>query len=175
MTGLALRRAHEEEFREFVSARTGALFKVAYFICGDWHDAQDLLQTSLAKMYVAWSRIERTQAADAYARKVLLRTYLSQRRLRRSSELPVDVHDLAGRLVQPGTDHDLHLSLTAALRTLPPRNRAVVVLHYLEGHDMATVADYLGTTESAVKSLNTRALRQLRALLGDTRESLFQP
>lgn len=168
-------RRDEEEFREFVTVRAGALFKVAYFIAGDWHDAQDLLQTSLAKLYVAWPRIERAHAADAYARKVLLRTYLSQRRLKRSSELPVDVHDLAGSLVDPGADHDLHLSLAAALRRLPPRNRAAVVLHYLEGHDIATIADYLETTPSAVKSLNTRSLRQLRGLLGSSREVLFSP
>ncbi|WP_051450903.1 SigE family RNA polymerase sigma factor [Actinospica robiniae] len=173
MTRLAA--TDEEEFREFVTARAGQLFKVAYFIAGDYHDAQDLLQTSLAKLYVAWPRIERSQAAEAYARKVLLRTYLSQRRLKRSSEVPVDAHDLAGRKVDPGGDHDLQLSLAAALRQLPPRNRAVVVLHYLEGHDTATIADYLNTTPSAVKSLNTRSLRLLRAQLGESRDALFSP
>jgi RNA polymerase sigma-70 factor (sigma-E family) len=167
-------RSGENDYQNFVAAKAGQLFKVAYFICGDWHDAQDLLQTSLAKLYVAWPRIEQLETADAYARKVLLRTYLSQRRLKRSSELPVDVHNLAARLVEPGTDHELHLTLVAALRQLPPRNRAAVVLHYLEGHSIAAIAGYLGTTESAVKSLNTRSLRQLRAQLGETREVLFQ-
>jgi RNA polymerase sigma-70 factor (sigma-E family) len=167
-------RPGEDEYRRFVTAKAGQLFKVAYFICGDWHDAQDLVQASLAKLYVAWHRIEQIEAQDAYARKVLLRTYLSQRRLKRSSELPVDVHDLGARLVQPGTDLELHLTLVAALRQLPPRNRAVVVLHYLEGHSLAATADYLGITEPAVKSLNARSLRQLRAELGDTREVLFQ-
>ena len=167
-------RASEDDYRQFVTLKAGQLFKVAYFICGDWHDAQDLLQTSLAKIYVAWHRIEQIEAVDAYARKVLLRTYLSQRRLKRSSELPVDVHDLGARLVEPGADLELHLTLIAALRVLPPRNRAAVVLHYLEGHSLAAIADYLGTTESAVKSLNTRSLRQLRDQLGDTRDVLFQ-
>ena len=166
-------RSDEDEYREFVTVKAGQLFKLAYFICGDWHDAQDLLQTSLAKIYVAWHRIEKIEAADAYARKVLLHTYLSQRRLKRSSELPVDVHQLGARLVQPSHDHELHLTLVAALRRLPPRNRAAVVLHYLEGHSIAAIAEYLGTTESAVKSLNFRALRQLRDQLGDTREVLF--
>src|SRR5258707_8841219 len=108
-------RSVEDEYRQFVTVKAGQLFKVAYFICGDWHDTQDLLQTSLAKLYVSWHRIDRIEAADAYARKVLLRTYLSQRRLKRSSELPVDVHDLGARLVEPGTDHELHLTLVAAL------------------------------------------------------------
>ncbi|HEV2640607.1 MAG TPA: SigE family RNA polymerase sigma factor [Actinocrinis sp.] len=167
-------RAGEEAYLQFVTAKAGQLFKVAYFICGDWHDAQDLLQTSLAKLYVAWRQIEHIEAPDAYTRKVLLRTYLSQRRLRRSSEVPVDVHDLVTRLVEPSADHDLHLTLVAALRQLRPRNRAVVVLHYFEGHSLAAIADYLGTSESAVRSLNTRSLRQLRAELGDMREILFQ-
>jgi RNA polymerase sigma-70 factor (sigma-E family) len=167
-------RQGEDEYHQFVTAKAGQLFKVAYFICGNWHDAQDLLQTSLAKLYVAWHRIERIETADAYARKILLRTYLSQRRLKRSSELAVDMHDLGARLVEPGTDHELHLTLITALRQLPPRNRTVVVLHYLEGHSLAAIADLLGISESAVKSLNTRSLRQLRAQLGDTREILFQ-
>lgn len=167
-------RSGEDDYRQFVTLKAGQLFKVAYFICGDWHDAQDLLQTSLAKIYVSWHRIEQMEAVDAYARKVLLRTYLSQRRLKRSSELPVDVDELGSRLMEPGTDLELHLTLVSALRRLPPRNRAAVVLHYLEGHSLAAIADYLGTTESAVKSLNTRSLRQLREQLGDTRDVLFQ-
>ena len=124
---------------------------------------------------MAWPRIERSQAAEAYARRVLLRTYLSQRRLKRSTEVPMDVNDLVGRLVDPGGDHDLQLSLAAALRQLPPRDRAVMVLHYLEGHDTATIADYLNTTPAAVKSLNLRSLRLLRAQLGESREALFSP
>jgi RNA polymerase sigma-70 factor (sigma-E family) len=164
-----------EDFQDFAAERAGQLFKVAYFICGDWHDAQDLLQTSLAKLFVAWNRIEQIESADAYARKILLRTYLSQRRLKRSGEIPTVLHEFAADLAAPAADHDLHLSLVAALKHLPPRNRAVVVLHFLEGHDLATVARYLDTTESAVKSLNSRSLRQLRSLLATEREMLLQP
>lgn len=162
------------EFQDFVTARAGQLFKVAYFICGDWHDAQDLLQTSLAKLFVAWNRLEEVEAVEAYARKILLRTYLSQRRLKRSAEIPAVLQDFTTDLAAPAADHDLHLALVAALRQLPPRNRAVVVLHFLEGHDLATVATYLDTTESAARSLSGRSLRQLRSLLATEREVLFQ-
>jgi RNA polymerase sigma-70 factor (sigma-E family) len=162
------------DYQEFVTARGGQLFKVAYFICGDWHDAQDLLQTSLAKLYVAWNRIERGEGADAYARKILLRTYLSQRRLKRSGETSAEQCDLGTQLPAKTADHDLHLTLTVALRLLPPRNRAAVVLRYLEGHPIETVAEYMGASPAAVKSLNTRSLARLRELLGDDREALFQ-
>ena len=139
-------------------------------MCGDWHEAQDLVQTSLAKMYVAWNRIERQDNADAYARKVLLRTYLSQRRLKRSGETPVA--DL-GPIHAPGVDEDLRLTLLAALRTLPPRNRAVLVLRYLEGHSIEAVAELVGASPAAVKSLSTRSLTKLREQLGEDRETLF--
>lgn len=157
-------------FQEFVRARSGQLFRVAYLMCGDWHEAQDLVQTSLAKMYVAWNRIERHDNADAYARKVLLRTYLSQRRLKRSGETPVA--DL-GPIHAPGTDEDLRLTLAAALRTLPPRNRAVLVLRYLEGHSVEAVAELVGASPAAVKSLSTRSLTKLREQLAADRETLF--
>lgn len=167
------RAGRELEFQEFVAAKAGPLFKVAFFMCGNWHDAQDLVQTSLAKLYVAWNKIEQAGAVDAYARTVLLRTYLSQRRLKRSGESPTDLHLLGERLAAPAADLDLYLSLATALKTLPPRDRAVVVLRYLEGHDFATIAGHLGITESAAKSLNQRALRRLRMLLGDERDALF--
>lgn len=157
-------------FQEFVEARSGRLFRIAYLMCGDWHEAQDLVQTSLAKAYVAWNRIERQDNADAYVRKVLLRTYLSERRLRRAGETPVA--DL-GPIQAPRADQDLRLTLVAALRRLPPRNRAVVVLRYLEDHSIESVAELLRTSPAAVKSLNTRSLAQLREQLGEDREILF--
>jgi len=171
---VSARAAPAEQYHEFVAARAGQLFKVAYFMCGNWHDAQDLVQSSLAKLYVAWNRIERGEAADSYARKILLRTYLSHRRLKRSGEIPVDSRDLRDVLVAPGIDHDLNLTLVNALRQLPPRNRAVLVLHYLEGHDIATIAGLMGSTTSAVKTLNSRSLTKLRDLLGADREALFR-
>jgi RNA polymerase sigma-70 factor (sigma-E family) len=146
------------------------MFRTAYFICGNWHDAQDLVQTSLAKMYVSWNRIEKLENADAYARTVMMRTYLSHRRLKRSSELPVD--ELEATQVST-EDQDLRLTLISALRALPPRNRAVVVLRYLEGHSNEEIAQITGSTVASVKSRNTRSLAQLRELLGGDRDVLF--
>jgi DNA-directed RNA polymerase specialized sigma24 family protein len=103
----------DEEFREFASARAAQLFRIAYLVCGNWHEAEDLVQTTLAKLFVAWHRIQRSQSADSYARKVLMNTYLSQRRLRRSSELPVaEPRDASPACI----DTDLRQTLVTALR-----------------------------------------------------------
>ena len=82
-------------FDEFATARTKRLFHYAYLVCGDWHEAQDLVQTTLAKLYVAWRRIERQENVDAYARRVLLRSYLSHRRLRPTLEVKRCAGDIA--------------------------------------------------------------------------------
>ncbi|MER5639645.1 SigE family RNA polymerase sigma factor [Kitasatospora sp. NPDC002227] len=165
------------DFEEFAADATRRLFHVAYLMCGDWHRAQDLVQTALAKMYAVWGRLRQGEdepTLHAYARKVLLRTYLSQRRLRRETELVVaEPGDYARSAAAGGTSPDLRLTLIAALRELPPRNRAVVVLRYLEDHSTEATAEILGCSVSAVKSLSNRSLGKLREILGEDRELLF--
>jgi RNA polymerase sigma-70 factor (sigma-E family) len=162
-----------EDFREFAAARAGQLFRIAYLVCGDWHEAQDLVQTTLAKLFVAWHRMQHTQSPDAYARKVLLNAYLSQRRLKRATETPVaDPADPAEPTAARADDADLRLTLVAALRRLPPRSRAVVVLRYIDDHSIEATAEALGISTAAVKSLNTRGLAQLRDLLAADAEAL---
>ncbi|GAA1244488.1 SigE family RNA polymerase sigma factor [Kitasatospora nipponensis] len=163
------------DFDDFAAGRARRLFQVAYLMCGDWHQAQDLVQTTLTKLYPVWGRLRRDGAADldAYARKVLLRSYLSHRRLRRTGELVVA--EIADRPAPgDGAASDLRLTLTAALRRLPPRNRAVVVLHYLEDYSIEAVAEAMGTSTGAVKSLNSRSLNRLREILDEDRPLLFQ-
>ena len=159
----------EAGYREFAATRVAQLLRIAYLLCGDSYEAQDLVQTSLAKMYVAWPRIRDRDRVDAYARQVLTRAYLSSKRLKRSGEIPMGrIPDAPDREADP----DLRLTLLEALRALPPRGRAVVVLRYLEDHSVETVAGMLDMTVPAVRSLNTRALAALRRLLAD--ESLFE-
>jgi RNA polymerase sigma-70 factor (sigma-E family) len=160
---VADRTADGDDFHDFASARAGQLFRIAYLVCGDWHEAEDLVQTTLAKLFVAWHRFQRTDSPDAYARKVLMNTYLSQRRLKRSTETPVAE---PRELTATREDSDLRLTLVAALRKLPPRNRAVIVLRYVDDHSIDAVAQALAISPAAVKSLNTRGLAQLRDLLG---------
>lgn len=165
-------------FEEFAAGRAGSLFRTAYLMCGDWHQAQDLVQTALAQLYPAWGRLTRggrTTGLDAYARKTVLNCYLTQRRLRRSGELPVG--DLPDRAAHgPGEEHEVALRLTVldALDRLAPRNRAAIVLRYLEGHSLEEIADAMDTTVNAVKSLNSRSLSTLRDILGPDRVALLQ-
>lgn len=159
----------ELAYREFASTRAAQLFRLAYLMCGDWHEAEDLVQTTLAKVFVAWGRVRRTGSGESYARKVMLNAFVSQRRLRRSGELPVAE---VGDSPAPGADADLRMTLLSALRQLPPRARAAVVLRYVEDHSIESVAELMGTTPAAVKSMNTRGLAQLREVLGSDQDLL---
>ncbi|MEU5386609.1 SigE family RNA polymerase sigma factor [Kitasatospora cineracea] len=165
-------------FEEFAASRAGQLFKIAYLMCGDWHQAQDLVQIALSNLYPAWGRLTRggrVSGLDAYARKTLLNCYISHRRLRRSSELPVgELPDRAAHGPSEESEVTLRLAVLAALDHLAPRNRAAVVLRYLEGYRLEEVADALGCSVNAVKSLNSRSLATLRELLGPDRFALLQ-
>jgi RNA polymerase sigma-70 factor (sigma-E family) len=154
--------ALDDEFTEFATARAQRLRDLGYLLCGDWHQAQDLTQQTLAKMYLAWSRVKR-ENVDAYARQVMLREFISERRRRRSTEQPV------ARLPdQPSIPDqaDLRITLVQALGRLAPNRRAVVVLRYWDDLSVETVADIMRMTPAAVKSLTHRAVDDLRSLLG---------
>src|SRR5580700_8173146 len=103
------------EYRDFADARAAQLFRLAFLMCGDWHEAEDLVQTALASLFVAWNRVRRCNSMEAYARRVLVNAFLSQRRLRRSRETPMaEFADVSA----PAIDQDLRLTLVAALRRL---------------------------------------------------------
>lgn len=152
------------DFTEFVTQRSHHLYRSAYLLTTSPHAAEDLVQSALAKVYVAWPRVRSADDPVAYVQGVLVKTFLSQRRLRRNSEIPTssapDVaaarHDPLDRLV-----------LMAALRTLAPLDRAVVVLRFWEDRSVAQTAHALDLSEAAVKNRTLRALRALRAHLAD--------
>ena len=155
--------AADEEFIEYAQARAGRLRDLAYLMCGDWHQAQDLTQQTLAKVYLAWSRIRSRDSVDAYSRQVLLRELLIERRRRRSTERPTEhLPDLP--TVPDQTD--LRLTMVDAIGRLAPKRRAVIILRYWEDHSVESVAEILRMTPSAVKSLTVRALQDLRSHLG---------
>ena len=111
-------------FDEFVHARSPALARTAYLLTGDHHLAEDLTQTTSAKVFAKWGRVRRSDSPTAYTRTVLLNTFLSHRRLRRSSERPVDrIPEGAA----DGADPTVRLDLMAALAGLAPADRAVLV------------------------------------------------
>ncbi|GAA1988405.1 SigE family RNA polymerase sigma factor [Catenulispora subtropica] len=153
----------KEEFTEYATASVKRLRDIAYLMCRDWHQAQDLTQAALAKVYVAWPRISRRENVDAYARQVLLREFLSGRRRLSSTEQPIaHVPERADR----GDQADLRLTLLDGLAALPPNQRAALVLRYWEDHSVEHVARIMQTSPGAVKSLCFRGLQELRSSLG---------
>jgi RNA polymerase sigma-70 factor (sigma-E family) len=153
------------EFEELFAARATALRRTAYLLCGDWHRAEDLTQTAFAKVYAAWSRLRDKGAVDAYLRQTLMRVYLDEYRRSWRRERPTaEVPDV---IAIPGDPIDDRLLLLTALATVPPRQRACLVLRYFEDYSIEQTADALGCSAGTVKSNTARGLDALRASLGD--------
>jgi RNA polymerase sigma-70 factor (sigma-E family) len=154
----------DEEFAEFVHAVWPGLYRTAYLMLGEHQLAEDLVQTSLAKTYASWRKVQDPAAAPAYARVVLANTAASWFR-RRSwrNERPTEI------LPDTGTEHDptTRTAVVEALATLAPRQRAVVVLRYYDDLSVREVAHALGISEGTVKSQTSDALARLREQLGD--------
>lgn len=156
--------AEHEEFRAYVAARSSSLLRTAYLITGNRHDAEDLLQTALAKVWLAWARIEDKRAVDAYVRRALVNTHTSRWRRRKLDEYPTaDVPEID---VWGGRDdyaaRELSDALWLALAQLPRRQRIAVVLRYYEELSEAETAAVLGVSVGTVKSTVSRALGKLR-------------
>jgi RNA polymerase sigma-70 factor (sigma-E family) len=153
----------EAEFTSFAQAVSSRLLGTAYLLCGDWHTAEDLTQTALAKVFASWSRISSKDAAPAYARRTLLNTYLADRHRKRWSEvLTSELPEVPAAAPDP----EMKLTLTDALGMLPPKARAIVVLRYWEDMSVDQVAALVGCSTGNVKSQSARGLDKLRQLLG---------
>ncbi len=158
----------DEEFMQFVRERSLALRRTAYLLCGGWADGDDLVQESLAKVYVAWPRISSSKAVESYTRTTMLRTYLNNRR-KWGREVTLAV------LPERGTedpDAALTVTLTRLLRDLPANQRAVVVLRFYQDLSVPQIAQELGIPEGTVKSQLSRALAVMRTQLGDPTDEI---
>ena len=156
--------ARDQEFRAFVVARRPALLRLATLLsAGDEHLAEDLVQTALTRLYVAWRRVERDQGPEAYARRILVNAVVDERRRawRRSETSRADLPEVAA---PTGTVEDRDV-VRSALAALGPRMRAAVVLRHW--YDVAECAALLGCSEGTVKSQTARGLDRLRVLLSD--------
>ncbi|GGW67549.1 MULTISPECIES: SigE family RNA polymerase sigma factor [Streptomyces] len=152
-------------FASYVSARQPVLLRTARSLTANPSDAEDLLQTALAKTYVAWERIEDHRALDGYVRRALLNTRTSQWRKRRVDEFACE--ELPEPEPQPGHDDPaerqaLRDAMWRAIMKLPARQRAMVVLRYYEDLSEAQTAEVLGVSVGTVKSAVSRALGKLR-------------
>jgi RNA polymerase sigma-70 factor (sigma-E family) len=153
----------EAAFTEYFAARSDAMRSTAYLLCGDWHRAEDLVQTTFVKLYLVWNRVTRHEALDAYVRQILVRTFFDERRRgwwrrervgEEDAERPMPPDSLESRLV-----------VLQALAAVPPRQRAVLVLRYWEDLSVEETAAMLRCSPGTVKSQAHRGLDTLRGLL----------
>jgi len=151
----------DAEFADWMAARQVALVRTAYLLTGSQHAAEDLVQTTLTKLYLAWDRIADRQNVDAYARRALLNEHRSTwRRASRRPEVLKEVVPDAGRAdLEYDGDRE---AVWRFVESLPPRQRAVIVLRYYEDLSEAETADLLGISTGTVKSQASRALAALR-------------
>ena len=141
------------------------MLRTAYLLTGDLARAEDLLQSALAKLYLAWNRIRDSGAVESYARRVLVTTAASASRRRWWGEIPVAaMPESSAPDFSEGSD--LHGTLWPLVRALPTGQRAVLVLRYYEELSEAEVADALRISVGTVKSQTSRALGALRAQIG---------
>lgn len=158
-------RRDDASYVEFVTARRTHLRRVAYALCGDWHQADDLVQIALTKLYVAWPRVHRDGREEAYARQILVRSNIddSRRPSRREKPgLPDD--DRPGREDLPVEERT---ALFDALQGLPEMQRKTVVLRHWLGLTITETAVELRIGEGTVKSHTSRALEKLHEVLAD--------
>ncbi|WP_100449193.1 SigE family RNA polymerase sigma factor [Glycomyces xiaoerkulensis] len=151
----------EVEFCEYVEARRGALLRTAFLMCGDWHRAEDAVQTSLVKLYSAWTRTRR-DSAEAYTRRIIANSLIDESRrgwFRRERSFAEPPGPTAGEHT-----HDDRLTAVAALARLPPRQRATLVLRFWEDLSVEESARILRCSVGTVKSQTARGLQTLRAL-----------
>jgi RNA polymerase sigma-70 factor (sigma-E family) len=153
------------DFRSFAGTRARRLHQVAYLLCGDWHLANDVVQETLAKAFRHWRRIQRADNPDAYVRRMLINEVHRHWRRRRDVTASAEVLDWRAPGPDPSDAVIRRADLLRALQRLPERQRATVVLRYLEGMSERETAKALGCSEGTVKSQAFRALAALRTVL----------
>jgi len=165
----------DAEFGEYLESRAVVMRRTAYLLCGgDWHRAEDLVQTTLTKIYVAWSRIRRDGSVDAYSRKIMVRAAIDEsRRAYRRREAVVG--DLPEVEVPSGAGVEDAVDVRRALARLPAGQRAVVVLRYWEDLSVAETAAALGKSEGTIKSQSAKGLASLRRLLAEDHAGAGEP
>jgi RNA polymerase sigma-70 factor (sigma-E family) len=151
------------DFSDFVAERTSALLRIAQALTGNHHTAEDLVQTALTKAYTKWSRI--SSDAEGYVKRILYRDWVSlwrHRRVRPETSVALPAMSLEQARPDSADETVLRLVVRDAICTLPPRQRAVIGLRYLDDLGEREVAELLGCSPGTVGSQASRALRKLR-------------
>lgn len=159
----------QADYTEYVEGRLAWLRRIAYLLCQDWHGADDLVQTTVTRLYIHWPRAARMDNIDAYARTILFRAFLGERR-----------SPWFRRVLLPGTpaeretvaaDLDAVLDVREALTAIPPRQRATLVLRFYCDLDVEQAAAVLGCSPGTVKSQTSKGLAALRRMLEPATET----
>lgn len=158
----------EDDFAEFVRVALPGLLRYGHALTGNPHDAADLVQTVLEKVGSRWQRVTATTSDPrAYVRRAMANAHVSHWRRTRRETLLADFPDVAASERHDRLEDE---PVWQALRALPPRQRAVVVLRYYEGLSEAEIAESLGVTCGTVKSQTSKAMVHLREMLGPLME-----
>jgi RNA polymerase sigma-70 factor (sigma-E family) len=156
--------AGDPSFDEWVEARVAALLRFAYLVTGSQHAAEDAVQSALTRVCEKWSRVRRTTDPDAYVRRMVVNAHVSAWRRSGRRELAVaEVRDTAT------SDHAVAIATGDAVwrvcATLPPQQRAAVVLRFYEDLEYAEIAAVLGVAQATARSHVHRALAAMRSEL----------
>ncbi len=155
--------SRDTEFSDFVAHRQAHLRRIAYALCGDWHRADDLLQTALVKLYVAWPRLQLDGREEAYVRQIIVRANIDEHRRPHHRERPgLDGHD---RAATSGLAHEERSALFEALQELPVMQRKTIVLRHWLGLSVEETASELGISIGTVKSHSSRGIQRLKGVL----------
>ncbi|MEU4443253.1 SigE family RNA polymerase sigma factor [Actinosynnema sp. NPDC050801] len=149
----------DDEFSRFFASRFDQARRTAHALCGDWLEAEEITQAAFVRMYAAWPKVRR-ESAEAYLRTIVTRLFLDSRRRGRGREQAVPSPPESA--VPADTSSDERQPLLAALRHVPPRQRAVLVLRYVHDLSVEQVAESLRCSTGTVKSQTARGLETLR-------------
>ncbi len=161
--GASVSDSAEGEFDAYVRRREGSLLRTAYLLTGNSHEAEDLVQTALTQLYRSWDKVRDPDSLDGYVRRIMVNANNSAwRKPWRRRE--VSSVDLVAETIDPlSPDPDTRRALGALIKTLPPKQRTVIVLRYYEDLPATDIADLLGVSPGTVRSQANRAIAALRA------------
>jgi RNA polymerase sigma-70 factor (sigma-E family) len=164
------KQARDEEFQSFVIGRWPRLMRTAFLLTGEQHAAEDLVQSTLEQVYVAWRKVDAADDPEAYVRRVMINAHARKHRRRLKEFLaPKDDSGLTHELPDTGdriAQADDRGALLTALAQLPARQREAVVLRYWEDLSESQTAEAMGCSVGSVKSNAAKGIAKLRAIPG---------
>jgi RNA polymerase sigma-70 factor (sigma-E family) len=159
---VAPRATRDADFAAYLVARRESLLRTAYLLTGNRHDAEDLVQTAFAKLYLSWDKVRDQGSMDGYLRRILVNEHNSLWRRAWKRRESSQEHLTLDRPHHDAYDEGTGSALWDVVQTLPRKARAVVVLRYYEELSEAETAAVLGISVGTVKSQTSRALATLR-------------